>query len=426
MKKTLFLIILLAAVCVLGAESESCVRIGQTELFCISAADGNLAPAQRASIATRAIEDIMTDRDGELDSLKKEGSDSLYTIVYRGTLQGKSHQVLRVINVVPEDTAGTGQTLARLADKWYWDIRKGISSERQRSLSFDNLAKLALGVLFPFLVLILYYLIDKLYRTVSKSVVRRDGVNFKGISIGKMEIIPPRLQVQIILKFMLILKWVIIALAMYAMIYVFFTLFPTTQQYSQMLLDTSVEWLKKLVIILFDVLKFAIAGFFLYLVARILWAVVDMIFKHYEDNPDSTRIPDNAISPLKRLFRAIIALVFVIALVAVIPGRGEYLAFGLFILTGVFLGISSLPYIAGIFAGLAMVLARKIKTGDRVRVDKIEGRVEMIGIVWTRIITDDGEDVVLFNTRIIQAPIIRENKPAELKDESVSSEKTNV
>lgn len=413
MKKILLIIIFLAAFCVLGAESDSCVRIGQTELFCIVSADGNLAPAQRASIATRAIEDIMTDRDGELDSLKKEGSDSVYTIVYRGKLGGKSNQILRVIDVVPADTVGTGRTLAKLADDWYWTIRKGISSERQRSLSFDNLAKLALGVLFPFLVLILYYLIDKLYRTLSKSVVRRDGVNFKGIKIGKMEIIPPRLQVQIILKFMLILKWVIIALAMYAMIYVFFTLFPTTQQYSQMLLDTSVEWLKKLVNILLDVVKFAIAGFFLYLLARILWAIVDMIFKHYSDNPDSTRIPDDAISPLKRLFRAIIVLVFVIALVAVIPGRGEYLAFGLFILAGVFLGISSLPYIAGIFAGLAMVLARKIKIGDRVRVGELEGRVDMIGIVWTRVITDDGEEVVLFNTKIIQAPIIIQKEPDE-------------
>ncbi len=424
MKKILLITIFLAAFFTLGAESDSCVRIGQTELFCIGSADGNLAPAQRASIATRAIEDIMTDRDGELDSLKKEGSDSLFTIVYRGKLGGKSNQILRVIDVVPDDTVGTGKTLAKLADDWYWTIRKGISSERQRSLSFDNLAKLALGVLFPFLVLILYYLIDKLYRTLSKSVVRRDGVNFKGIKIGKMEIIPPRLQVQIILKFMLILKWVIIALAMYAMIYVFFTLFPTTQQYSQMLLDTSIEWLKKLVNILLDVLKFAIAGFFLYLLARILWAIVDMVFKHYSDNPGATRIPDDAISPLKRLFRAIIVLVFVIALVAVIPGRGEYLAFGLFILAGVFLGISSLPYIAGIFAGLAMVLARKIKIGDRVRIGELEGRVDMMGIVWTRVITDDGEEVVLFNTKIIQASLIIEKKPEQAPPENI--EKTDV
>jgi small-conductance mechanosensitive channel len=198
---------------------------------------------------------------------------------------------------------------------------------------------------------------------------------------------------------------------MYAMIYVFFTLFPATQQYSQMLLSTSLDWLKKLVGILFDLLKFAVAGFFLYLAARILWAIVDMIFRHYEENPNSTRIPDAAISPLKRLFKALIVMSFVIALVAVIPGPGEYLAFGLFLLAGVFIGISALPYISGIFAGLAMLLARKIKIGDKIRIDEIEGKVDMIGIVWTRIVTDDNREIVFFNSKIIQAPILIQKEP---------------
>lgn len=411
MRSRIFVLLFLAVITAFGDEADSCVRIGQSVLFCLNSSEGNLSPAQRASIASRAIADIMTDRDGEMDSLRIEQRDSVFSIVYHGKLNGKSGRTLRVINVIPADTIGTGIELSKLANDWYWDIRKGISSERQRSLSFDNLAKLALGVLFPFLVLILYYLIDKLFRRASKSVVQHEGVGFRGISIGKMVIIPARLEVSIILKFLLILKWVIIALAMYAMIYVFFTLFPATQQYSQMLLSTSLDWLKKLVGILFDLLKFAVAGFFLYLLARILWAVVDMIFRHYEENPDSTRIPDAAISPLKRLFKALIVMSFIIALVAVIPGPGKYLAFGLFLLAGVFIGISALPYISGIFAGLAMLLARKIKIGDRVRIDEIEGKVDMIGIVWTRIITDNGREIVFFNSKIIQAPILIQKEP---------------
>lgn len=406
MRKYIFAILLVIATITLGAAPDSCVRIGQTVLFCLTAFEGNLSPSQRAAIATRAIENVMTDPDGELDSLRIEGEDSLYSIIYHGILNGKKGQSMRVINIVPQDTFGTGKSPAELADKWYWDIRKGISSERQRSWSFDNLAKLALGVLFPFLVLILYYLIDKAYRTISKSVVRREGVTFRGIRIGKMEIIPPRLQISIILKFLLVLKWVIIALALYAMIFVFFTLFPSTQQYSQLLLETSIEWLKRLGHILVDVLKFAIAGLALYVIARILWAIVDMVFRHYEESPDSTKIPDAAILPLKGLFRAVIVTTFIISLVAVIPGPGEYMAFGLFILAGVFLGIAALPYIGSVFAGLAILLARKIQIGDKIEVDGVEGYVKSVGIVWTRIVTESSQEHLFFNTKVVQAVVV--------------------
>ncbi len=426
MRKYIFATILVLATITLGATPDSCVRIGQSVLFCLTASEGNLSPPQRAAIATSALEDIMTDPDGELDSLCIEEGDSLYSIVYHGILSGEEGQSLRVINIVPQDTFGTGQSPAELADKWYWDIRKGISSERQRSWSFDNLAKLALGVLFPFLVLLLYYLIDKAYRTMSKSVVRREGGTFRGIRIGKMEILPPRLQISIILKFLLVLKWVIIALALYAMIFVFFTLFPTTQQYSQILLETSLDWLKKIGEILVDVLKFAIAGLVLYLIARILWAIVDMVFRHYEEAPETTKIPDAAISPLKRLFKAIIVTIFIISLVAIIPGPGEYLAFGLFILTGVFLGIASLPYIGSVFAGLAMLLARKIQIGDRIRVGGLEGEVEMVGIVWTRILTDSFEELVLFNTKVVQATIVVEKKEPTSATEKNDTQESNV
>lgn len=424
MRTLTFVLIFLSAFVAMAADNESCVKIGETRLFCLKASDGNLAPEQRANLATRALEDIMTDPDGELDSIQVVEKDSIYSIVYQGLIQ-KKPKTLHIIRVIPEDTVGTGISVSALADKWYWDIRKGISSERQRSWSFDNLAKLALGILFPFLVLILYYLIDKAYRAMSKSVVRREGVSFHGVRIGKMEIIPARLQVSIILKFLLVLKWVIIALALYAMIYVFFTLFPTTQQYSEILLNTSLEWLKKLGEILVDVAKFAIAGLVLYLIARILWAIVDMVFRHYEDAPDTTKIPDAAISPLKRLFKAVIVMAFLIALVAVIPGPGEYLAFGLFILTGVFLGIAALPYIGSVFAGIAMLLARKIQIGDRILVHGVEGKVESMGVIWTRILTDKDEELVLFNTKVVQATVLIEKNGEPVEKEKTTSEEPN-
>jgi len=420
MKKYICLSLLIIAALVFGAEQDSCVYVGHTNLFCLQNSDGDLGPVQRASIATYAIESIMTSPDGALDSIKLVKTDSAYSIIFRGKCDGDKQDIIRIIDVLSMDTLGSGMTVDKLANKWYWDIRKGISEERQRSWGFDNLAKLALGILFPFLVLFLYILIDKAYRALAKSVVRREGRTFRGIKFRKVAIIPPQLQVSITLKLLLVIKWVVIALALYAMIFVFFTLFPATQQYSQAILEVSIDWLKKIGHILASVLKFAVVGLVLYVIARIFWAITDMVFRHYEEAPESTSIPNPAIIPLKRLVKALIVLIFVVALIAVIPGPGEYLAFGMFILIGVFVGIAALPFISSVFAGLALLLARRVCEGDRVRLGRIAGKVSNVGIVWTKIKTDSGEEVALFNSMIIREPMLIEK--ADKRESSVRRE----
>ncbi|RKZ29386.1 hypothetical protein DRQ36_08850 [bacterium] len=408
MKKLIITLACLIPFAVLAVEAGSEVKIGSTRLFYVNQPYENLSVEQRAEIAVKAIEEIMTSPDGIIDSIKLSKGEDEYAITY----YSPNGRIIGIITVIPADTVGTGLDTEKLAKKWYWEIRKGISSERERSWKPETLAKLALGFLFPILVIIAYLLIHKLYKSAARAVVRREGTTFRGIKFRGVEIMPSRLEVGILLKLLLVFKWVLLVIVLYALVFLFFTLFPPTKTISDFILEPVLKWLKAIGLTLVDVAKFAAAGLVLYVIARILWGFANLIFRHYETTTWTKKLPDKAIAPLKGLVKSIIIFFFVVGLVAVIPGRAEYVALGLLLLAGIFVGIAFIPFLTSALAGIALAVSRRIKSGDIIVIERYRGEVVDIGIIWTRIKTEDGAELNLLNNYLIKKPFeIGEKEP---------------
>jgi len=414
MKRFVIILLCLVPLAAFAVDSTACIKIGNEILFCINQPEGSLKSQQRAQIATNAIEDIMTG-GGSLDSIKIVECDSQFVIVYKKSASDS----MQVISVLPADTFGTGKTIEELSQDWYWKIRRGIAGERERSLSAGTIAKLALGVLFPVFLILAYILIHRIYTSLAKSTVKCEGTAFRGITIKGAEFIPSRLQVNIVLKLLFALKWIVVVIVFYVMILGFFTLFPPTKTYTDVILATSLNWLGVVGNVLIDVAKFLIAGAALYIIARILWGLVDIIFRHYEVSSETTKIPLLALASLKRFFKLVIAFFFAVGLVAVVPGHGEYVALAMLLLATIFLGIAVLPFITSIFAGLAFALFRGIKFDDTITVGKATGKLKAIGLVWSSLSDEQGEEILFMNTALLR-PIFY--KPYSMEEPPLDTE----
>ncbi|MCK5832763.1 mechanosensitive ion channel [bacterium] len=405
MKKIIILSVLFASI---AFCSGSYVHVGQIDLFSIEQAGGGFSSIKRANLATRAIEMVMENPNSSTDSILIANNGSLVTVNFKRT---------RLFTVHPADTTGTGLTQMELAERWRKATIEGIETERKRSISAGNLAKFALGVLFPFLVIVIYILVQKLYSSLCKSAIKKEGTFFKGISFRNVEVIPAKLQVNIVLKLLVFFKWALLTLIFYVMILVFFNLFPATKIYTEAILETSLHWLRNIGNLMADVLKFIVFSLVFYLIARVLWGLSDMTFRHYATSPTTIKIPQAALEPLRRLTKIIIVFIFLLLLLAAIPGPGNYFALVLFVALLIVTSIAAMPFITSAIAGLSILLTRQIKTEDRVEVDGIIGQVKSIGLLWTTIEIDENKTAILMNHSLLAEKTIRfRNDKVELSD----------
>ncbi|HHS50509.1 MAG TPA: mechanosensitive ion channel [candidate division Zixibacteria bacterium] len=401
MKMTKIKLLIVSAFILCGAlMAGDTVFVGQTRLFTIEQEAGGATAAERARKATQAIESVMSKPDASMDSIYIRDLDSFVAIDF-----GNS----RIFTVYPADTTGKGIPPVALAGQWRQMIIEGIEAERQRSVSAGNIARLALGVLFPLLVLIVYLLVQKLYSGLCNSTVKREGYFFRGIKFRGVEIMPARIQVSILLKIYLFLKWLTLVVIYYAMILLFFHLFPATESSAQSLVETSIAWLKNVGNLLIDVAKFVLLGFVFYIVARAFWGISDMVFRHYESPTTMTKIPEEALAPLRRVTKGIIAFVFIILMVAAIPGSGEYFALGLLVAVFIVVSVAALPFISSGIAGLSIIIRRKIKVGDTISTGGTRGKVLSLGVIWSTLEIENGRQLLIMNKDLLENELIFES-----------------
>jgi len=396
--KYILLVLIILVFSGFAQDSTGQVKLSNRVLLTIEQPEDDISANRRAALATEAIEDVMADPQAKLDLIEIDTSDNSYHIKYKG---------LQILHVLPQDTIGTGKTLDKLANDWYWEIRRAIASERESSFSFLNIGKFVLVALFPFLVILVYVAISKLFRQISKAVVKSEGVVFKKITLFKLGFIPTKLQVNITLKILIFFKWVTIALIYYAMVLLFLMLFPPTKIYTNIIIDASFRWLSKIGDVLVNIGKFIVAGFLLFILARILTYIVEFIYRHYKNSPSSTRIPDGALLPIKKLTKILISVLFIVALVAVIPGHGEYVALGILLIFTVFISIALLPFLTSAFSSLILHLIKHLKAGDVIRIDDAIGRIIKIGVIFTTIELEDNSQMSFMNYSLIKKSFIQ-------------------
>ncbi len=122
---------------------------------------------------------------------------------------------------------------------------------------------------------------------------------------------------------------------------------------------------------------------------------------------ERTRFPDNVAAILSRLVStAIMVLGLFVAAVVIFPAfKPGDLVTGLGI-TSVAIGFAFKDVLQNFFAGILILWRQPFVVGDQIRVHDFEGTVEEINTRSTRILTYDGERVILPNGDVYVSPII--------------------
>lgn len=139
-------------------------------------------------------------------------------------------------------------------------------------------------------------------------------------------------------------------------------------------------------------------------VARLVNALIEEYWVPKADGGKSKILDTHLISILRRTILAIIwALGIVMALNNVGVNVGALL--GTLGIGGLAFALAAQDTIKNIFGGITIFTDRPFRIGDRIKMDKVEGQVEDIGIRSTRIRTLEKRLVTIPNYKMVDAPV---------------------
>lgn len=117
-----------------------------------------------------------------------------------------------------------------------------------------------------------------------------------------------------------------------------------------------------------------------------------------------------SIRSLIRITGAIIVIAVVISYLTQDP----VIAASISTVSGLVIGFAAQNLIGNMIAGIYLAMTRPFRIGDRIKVFTGEGSVSDIGLLYTRLLLDNGDEMIVSNSSMVTANItLRKNKKEE-------------
>jgi small conductance mechanosensitive channel len=116
-----------------------------------------------------------------------------------------------------------------------------------------------------------------------------------------------------------------------------------------------------------------------------------------------------SIRSLIRIAGAIILIAFVISYLSQEP----VFAASVSTITGLVIGFAASNMIGNVIAGIYLAITRPFRIGDRIKIFDEDGRVSDIGLIYTRLLLDNGNEMLASNSSMVTTNIILRKKERE-------------
>jgi small-conductance mechanosensitive channel len=75
-------------------------------------------------------------------------------------------------------------------------------------------------------------------------------------------------------------------------------------------------------------------------------------------------------------------------------------------ISGIVIGFAASNLIGNVIAGIYLAITRPFRIGDRIKIFNEDGRVGDIGLIYTRLILDSGDEMLASNSSMVTTNII--------------------
>lgn len=372
------------------------------------------SPAKRAMNAAARIETLPETGAG----WKVEALDAVVG-KYSGALIAINGRI--VFGLMPEDLdPESGETLKAATDHAVAQLRAALES-RDRQQSWRLLLRsIVLSIAATLIALSGIWLVIRVGRGALSWLERADARRGRPIAIGGINLRPPIMAVK--RGAIRLFAWA----AELALVYLCLTFvlmrFPYSQPWGEHLGKFLINLFGKLGAGALDSIPGLFAVLVIFLLTRIIVRLVSGVFREVEDRgaPIAWIHPDTA----RATRRLIVVLIWIFALIIAypyIPGSGTDAFKGVSVLVGLMVSLGSAGLINQIMSGLVVIYSRTFKPGEYVQVGDNEGLVSEVGMLSTKIITWNREEITIPNAVVVGAKTVNYSRLATGNGDVVST-----
>lgn len=375
------------------------VKLNIDTLFYIYTRTGSFNPKERAEAISSKIENLYKAAIFKSDSLVVVENEGNYDLIYN------NDDVL--ISVGNLDGLWVGKTNAQLAKEYQGIIKQSIIRERDEHSLTNLMKRLGLVVLIIFFLVVIVVVINRLFRRISKYVSAHKEKYLNTLRLKQMKVITAEHLESGLLKFIAVLKLLVILFIIYLSLPLLFSLFPETEGWTWTLLGWILGPLRSAGKAVIDYLPDFFKVIVIVLLFRFLLKGIRYLF--YEVKRGNMQFrgfhADWAI-PTFNILRFILYAFMLVLIFPFLPGSSSPAFQGVSVFLGILISLGSSSAITNIVAGLVITYMRPFRIGDRVKIGEVVGDVMEKSMLVTRIKTIKNEDITVPNSLVLSSSTI--------------------
>jgi small-conductance mechanosensitive channel len=375
-------------------------------LFYVYTRIGSFSAAERAIAISERINKLYDDAFFKADSLKIVQNESEYDIVYNNDNI--------IMSVAPLDALWFNKPPDKLTTNYLNVIKREVLKAKEENSLLNWLKRLGLICLLIAGITIIIYGINRLFNYLSDILSRNNIKYFKGFSIGKVQLLSPAQHYTFAIRVNNVLRIAIIILALYLALPLFFSIFPQTKSFADILLHWIFTPVKAIIAGVINFLPDLFTIIIIYIATHYLIKLV----RYFAAEIYKGTIQINgfyrewAWTTFKIIRFLIYAFMFVIVF-PYLPGSKSPAFQGVSVFLGILVSLGSSSAIANMIAGLVITYMRPFKIGDRVKIGEVVGNVIEKNLLVIRIRTIKNEDITVPNSTVLNSHTINYSANAQ-------------
>ena len=368
-------------------------------LFYVYTRIGSFSAAERANAISERINKLYDDAFFKADSLKIVQNESTNDIVYNNDNI--------IMSVAPLDALWFNEPPGKLTTNYLNVIKREVLKAKEENSLFNWLKRLGFICLLIAGITFIIYCINRLFNYLSHILSLNQVKYFKGFSIGKVQLLSPTQHYTSAIRVNNVLRLAIIILALYLALPLFFSIFPQTKSFADVLLHWIFTPVKAIIAGVINFLPDLFTIFVIYIATRYLVKLV----RYFTAEIDKDTIHINgfyrewAWTTFKIIRFLIYAFMFVI-IFPYLPGSKSPAFQGVSVFLGILVSLGSSSAIANMIAGLVITYMRPFKIGDHVKIGEVVGNVIEKNLLVIRIRTIKNEDITVPNSTVLNSHTI--------------------
>jgi len=376
-------------------------------LFLLYSKLGSFSPKDRAEAINRKLTLLADDITFDNNSLKIENAETTYDISMGSSI---------IMSVTETDALWNDSTKEKLA-KTYRDILTHAILKYKEETNYLNLAKkIGLALLVIALIVILIKYISKFFNWTALKIQMQEDKKIKGIQVKNYTLFDAKRQINVLLLFNKIIKWITIITAIYIALPVLFGIFPWTEHFADTLIGYILRPVKNILISFWNYLPDLITIIVIVTIFR--YILKGIKFLKDEIKRGNLQIngfyPDWA-APTYQIVRILLIAFTFVVIFPYLPGSDSPVFQGVSVFLGFLFTFGSAGSLSNVIAGLVLTYMRLFIIGDRVKIGDVVGDVIEKSVLVTRIRTAQNEIISIPNSSVMNSHTINFSSDATEK-----------